>query len=62
MPKLKSCKAARKRFKVTASGKVLRRRAGKSHLLTGKSGKQRRQLRRTTELRPSATKKILQLL
>jgi large subunit ribosomal protein L35 len=62
MPKLKSSKAARKRFKVTASGKMLCRMGGKSHLLTGKSGKRRRQLRRTKQLNPLASKKILQLL
>ncbi len=62
MPKMKSSKGARKRFKVTSSGKVLRMMAGKSHLMTGKSGKRRRQLRRSKQLCPLATKKILQLL
>ena len=44
--KLKTNKAAKKRFKVTANGKVLFRPAGKQHLNSGKSGKRRRQMRR----------------
>jgi len=46
MPKMKSHKGARKRFKLTASGKVRRRRAFKSHILTKKSSKRKRRLRR----------------
>lgn len=46
MPKLKTNKAARKRFKISANGKVLYRPAGKSHLLSGKRSKRRRQMRR----------------
>jgi len=46
MPKLKTCKAARKRFKITATGKVLFRPAGKRHLMSGKPSKRRRQMRR----------------
>jgi large subunit ribosomal protein L35 len=46
MPKLKTNKAAKKRFKVTGSGKVLFRPAGGKHLLSGKSSKRRRQFRR----------------
>jgi large subunit ribosomal protein L35 len=43
--KNKTRKAVSKRFKVTASGKVLRRQQGKRHLLSAKSPKRRRQLR-----------------
>jgi large subunit ribosomal protein L35 len=46
MPKMKSHKGARKRFKVTGSGKVKRRRAFKSHILTKKTSKRKRRLRR----------------
>lgn len=47
MPKLKTNKSIRKRFKVTATGKVLmKRRMGRSHLLSCKSPKRQRQLRR----------------
>ena len=42
MPKIKSSSSAKKRFKVTAGGKLLRRRAMKSHNLTKKSSKRKR--------------------
>jgi large subunit ribosomal protein L35 len=45
---IKTKKSAAKRFKITASGKVLRSRAGKRHLLQGKRPKRRRALRGTT--------------
>ncbi|MDQ6768846.1 MAG: 50S ribosomal protein L35 [Gemmatimonadota bacterium] len=48
MPKMKSHKGARKRFKITGSGKVKRMRAFKSHILTKKSSKKKRRLRRAT--------------
>jgi len=46
MPKQKTNKAAKKRFKITATGKVLFRPAGKRHLMSAKSSKRRRQMRR----------------
>jgi large subunit ribosomal protein L35 len=46
MPKQKTNKGAKKRFKVTATGKVLFRPAGKRHIMSGKSSKRRRQMRR----------------
>jgi large subunit ribosomal protein L35 len=48
MPKMKSHKGARKRFKITGSGKVKRMRAFKSHILTKKSPKRKRRLRQGT--------------
>ncbi len=45
MPKLKTKKSIKKRFKITGTGKVLRRRAGKSHKLEVKSSKRKRGLR-----------------
>ena len=45
MPKQKTKKAAAKRFKVTGSGKVMRRHAMQSHNLEGKSAKRRRKFR-----------------
>ena len=45
MPKMKTHKASKKRFRVTASGKLKRRQAGKKHLNSGKTGKRKRQLR-----------------
>ncbi len=45
MPKLKTNKAARKRFKVTGKGKVLRTKTARRHLLTDKSSNDKRGLR-----------------
>ncbi|MGB9893236.1 MAG: 50S ribosomal protein L35 [Candidatus Saccharicenans sp.] len=58
MPKLKTNKAARKRFKITASKKVLHKKANKSHILTKKSAKRIRQLGKQTEL-SSADRKVV---
>ncbi len=44
MPKLKVKSSAKKRFKITASGKVFRKHAYKSHILTKKSIKRKRNL------------------
>ena len=47
MPKMKTHKASRKRFRVTATGKLKRTQAGKKHLLSHKTGKRKRHLRGT---------------
>ena len=44
MPKLKTHRAAAKRYKVTATGKIRRRQAGKGHLLQHKSGSRKRKI------------------
>jgi len=44
MPKKKTNKSVKKRVVLTKSGKVKRRKSGKSHLLTGKNAKRRRNL------------------
>ncbi len=44
MPKLKTHKGAKKRFKVTGKKKIVRNKAHKSHLLTKKSAKRKRKL------------------
>ena len=46
MPKLKTKKAAAKRFKVTASGKFKYQKANKQHILTKKSSKRKMKLRK----------------
>ncbi len=46
--KKKSKKAAAKRFKITGSGRVRRNKAYKSHILTKKSAKRKRHLRKAT--------------
>ncbi len=48
MPKIKTHRGAAKRFTVTGSGKIKRNKAYKGHLLTGKSPKQGRNLRKGT--------------
>jgi large subunit ribosomal protein L35 len=63
MPKMKSHKGARKRFKITASGKVKRMKAFKSHILTKKSSKRKRHLRKATTIQtPGEAKNIKRLL
>jgi large subunit ribosomal protein L35 len=47
MPKTKTHKASKKRFRVTATGKLKRRQAGKKHLLSHKTGTRKRHLRGT---------------
>ena len=48
MPKMKTSRAAAKRFKVTGTGKLKRNKAYKSHILTKKSTKRKRNLRKAT--------------
>ena len=48
MPKMKSHSGTKKRFKVTGSGKVLRRKQGKRHLLQKKNRKRKRNLGKAT--------------
>ena len=57
MPKIKTKKAAAKRFKVTGSGKIKRTRAGKNHKLNNKSGKTIRTLRKQDYVSKSEEKK-----
>jgi large subunit ribosomal protein L35 len=54
MPKLKTHKGMKKRFKISATGKVSHKRAGSSHLMSHKSGKRVRRLRKATQLTVSA--------
>jgi large subunit ribosomal protein L35 len=50
MPKLKTHKGMKKRFKISATGKVSHKRCGSSHLMSHKSGKRVRRLRKTSTL------------
>ena len=50
MPKMKSHRGSAKRFSRTGSGKIKRNRANKSHILTTKTTKRKRQLRRPGEV------------
>jgi large subunit ribosomal protein L35 len=62
MPKNKTHSGAKKRFRVTGTGKVMRERAGLRHLLEVKSGKKVRSLQGDVVLSPADTKKAKRLL
>ncbi len=62
MPKLKTNKGARKRLKLTKNGKLMRYKPGRRHILTSKSSKRKRKMRRCMELlgmEAKITKKLL---
>jgi large subunit ribosomal protein L35 len=64
MPKMKTRRAAKKRFKVTATGRVLRRPTMRSHNLEKKSSKRKRRFRKEVEVASSdygALKKMLRI-
>ena len=60
--KMKSHRGARKRFKLTASGKVKRNKAFKGHILTKKTAKRKRGLRKATVLTSADLKSIKNVL
>ena len=62
MPKQKTHKGTKKRFRLTATGKVKHRSAGTSHLAARKSQKRVRQLRGTVVSAPAAAKSIVKAL
>ena len=62
MPKQKTNKGAKKRFKVTATGKVLFRPAGKRHIMSGKKSKRRRQMSRWRRFEGSHDAKDIRIM
>ncbi len=62
MPKMKTHKGAAKRLKKTKSGKIKRFKAFKSHILTKKSSKRKRNLRKSALVFKGDQKRIAQLL
>lgn len=62
MPKMKSKRGAAKRFKVRGSGGVKRGAAYRRHILTKKSTKRKRQLRRTSAVHSTNTRAIRAML
>jgi len=62
MPKIKSRKAAQKRFKVSKSGKLLRRSSRLRHLLEWKSPRQRRRLKREKLVSDADQTRVRQML
>lgn len=50
MPKVKTKKAIKKRFKVSGTGKVMRNKQGRRHILTKKTSKRKRHLKKPTQM------------
>lgn len=62
MPKLKTHRGAKKRFKVTGKGKIVHSKAYKSHILTKKSAKRKRTLRKKELIDPADKGRIETML
>jgi large subunit ribosomal protein L35 len=62
MPKIKTNRGAAKRFKSTGSGKISRHKAFSSHILTKKSTKRKRNLRKSTVVDSTNLKQIAKLI
>lgn len=62
MPKVKSNSAAKKRFRKTATGKYKRHKAFRSHILSSKTQKRKRQLRKATLVSEQEQKKVAMML
>ena len=62
MPKMKTNRSAAKRFKKTGTGKYRRNKAFKSHILTKKSPKRKRKLRKSTLVAKGDLKRVKRLL
>ena len=62
MPKMKTRRSAAKRFRKSGSGRLRRRRAFSSHILTKKSRKRKRRLRKPTSVSQADTKRVKRML
>lgn len=62
MPKIKTNSGAKKRFKLSKTGKVIRAHAYKSHILNKKTTKRKRNLRKTTVADKTNVKQIKKLI
>ena len=62
MPKMKTHRGAAKLFKRTGSGKIVRQKANKQHILTKKSPSRKRRLRKDTIVAASDAKRLNQML
>ena len=62
MPKMKTHKGAKKRFSITGTGKVRRLKAFKSHILTKKTSKRKRRLRRAAMIKTRGEAKNIKRL
>ena len=62
MPKIKTHKGAKRRFKITATGKIMRAKGMKSHNRRKKSPRTKREFDKMLEVAPSDVKRIRRLL
>ena len=62
MPKIKTLRAAAKRFKKTGTGKIKRHHAFHSHILSKKSAKRKRHLQKDAVLKPADAKVVERML
>jgi len=62
MPKLKTNRGARKRFRITSKGKVVRSKAYKSHILTKKTSKRKRKLGKSTLVKSPDLKGVRRMI
>ncbi|MFW5876527.1 MAG: 50S ribosomal protein L35 [Myxococcota bacterium] len=62
MPKMKTNRAANKRFRVTGTGRIRRGKAGKSHLMRGKPANRLRKLKKNSLVDPTNEKRIQRLI
>jgi large subunit ribosomal protein L35 len=62
MPKVKTHSSAKKRFKVTATGKIKRKRTGMRHNLSQKSTKRKRRLQQDTLVSPAMQDTIKRMM
>lgn len=62
MPKVKTKSSAKKRFKLTGTGKIKRKHAFKSHILTKKSTKRKRNLTKMGLVNPSDVNNVKEML
>lgn len=62
MPKMKTHRGAAKRFKRTGSGKIVRARSNKQHILTKKASKRKRHLRKSAVVSSVDAKRVKQMV
>ena len=62
MPKMKSRRGAAKRFSLTATGKVRKNKANKSHLLSRKTMDRKRSLRKSNDVSDADSKRVKKML
>ena len=62
MPKVKTNSSAKKRFKVTGTGKIMHQKAFKRHILTKKTTKSKRQLRGITNVDAADVKSVMRMM